>query len=161
MNIEIKSTREGCKEDFPVLIRGTNLNEILHIFKKERFPYSQKLIHAYVVKEGFLERGIFCDVPINPKNNFTYVRNAALPWAAWLDRNERYITGMDAKLFSEDETGGYLIYFNERALDSIVCQDLFDIPEVLSAVVLDFKKMGSNCVKEITPLLREGGKCIK
>jgi len=142
--------------NFPVLVRGTNLNEVLYIFEKKNFPYFQNLIHAYTVKEGFLENSIFTNIPINPKNSFNYVRNSALPWAALLYRNERYIKGRDSKLFSKDSSGGYLIYFNKKALDFVVCQDRFDVPEVLSAVILNLKETRGDCVQEVVPLLPNG-----
>ena len=146
------------KIEYPVLIRGTNSCEVEYIFGREDFSDIQKRIHAYVVNEGFDRESVDLGVPLNPKNNFEYVRSEALPWAAWLNRNGKYVgEGVE----NEDTSGGYLVYFNKNALDYYVGQDKFDKPEVLSAVKLWLGGLSHFDVFKVVPLLPAGIKVLK
>lgn len=145
-------------EKHPVLIRGTNAREVRYIFGGKSFQNVQRRIHAYVVKEGVEENKVNLGLPVNDKNTFNYIRNQALPWAAWLNRDGRYI-GRD--ISSEDESGGYLIYFNSNALDYYVEQDKFDKREVLSAVKLWLPGLSHFDIDKIVPLLPCGFKNIE
>lgn len=92
-------------------------------------------------------------VRVNPKNVFDYVKKEALPWAAWLDRDGKYV-GEDLK--SEDDKGRYLVYFNKNVLEYYGGQDEFDKKEVLSAVKLWLGGISYFDVDRVVPLLFDG-----